>query len=255
MILLPVLALWLGSAPSSLAASNPALRRYPYLTDVIGSYATINWGTDRSQSSGAVRYGKVGSESCTAHYVPAAKTALSVNGSLQYQWKAQLELLPGTQYCYRVYLGSSPATEIDLLGSDSSPSFWTQMPMGATQAFSFAVFGDWGYVNASGANPYQASVMSLIASSGARFAVTTGDNGYPGGTQKNYGDLFQTGADTSAIFGPSFWTVPGRSMPLFLSVGNHGLNISDTNHPHILTWPQDRAVAMSGGDIRMFTAV
>ena len=247
MIFLLLLALWLGSAPSSLAASNPALRRYPYLTDVVGSYATINWGTDRTQSSGAVRYGRVGSESCTAHYVPATKTALSVNGSLQYQWKAQLELLPGTQYCYRVYLGSSPVTEIDLLGSDSSPSFWTQMPMGATESFSFAVFGDWGYVNSNGTNPYQSNVMSLIASSGARFAVTTGDNGYPSGNQKNYGDLFQTGADTSAVFGPSFWPVPGRSMPIFLSMGNHGINSSDTNHPHILNWPQDRAVAMSGG--------
>lgn len=247
MVLLPVLVLWLGSAPSSLAASDPALRRYPYLTDVVGSYATINWGTDRSQTSGAVRYGKAGSESCTAHFVPATKTAISVNGSLQYQWKAQLDLLPGTQYCYRVYLGSSPLTEIDLLGSDASPAFWTQMPMGAMQSFSFAVFGDWGYVNSSGTNSYQASVMSLIASSGARFAVTTGDNGYPGGSQKNYGDLVQTGADTSAVFGPSFWTVPGRSLPLFLSMGNHGLNISDTNHPSLLTWPQDRAVAMSGG--------
>ena len=247
MIFLPLLTLWLGSAPASLAASNPALRRYPYPTDVVGSYATINWGTDRSQTSGAVRYGRLGAESCTAHYMPATKTAINVNGSLQYQWKAQLDLLPGTQYCYRVYLGSGPATEIDLLGSDPSPSFWTQMPMGATQSFSFAVFGDWGYVNSSGTNPYQANVMSQIASSGARFAVTTGDNGYPSGNQKNYGDLFQTGADTSAIFGPSFWTVPGRSMPLFLSMGNHGLNSSDTNHPALLTWPQDRAVAMSGG--------
>jgi hypothetical protein len=247
MALIPLLVLWLGFAPSSLAASNPALRRYPYLTDVVGSYATINWGTDRTQSSGAVRYGKLGSESCTAHYAPAIRTGTTVNGMLQYQWKAQLNLLPGTQYCYRVYLGTSPATEIDLLGSDSPPSFWTQIPMGATGSFSFAVFGDWGYVNSSGTNPYQANVMSRLASSGARFAVTTGDNGYPSGTQKNYGDLVQTGADTSAIFGPSFWTVPGRSMPIFLSMGNHGLNSSDTNHPALLTWPQDRAVAMSGG--------
>ena len=247
MTLIPFLVLWLGFAPSSQAASNPALRRYPYLTDVVGSYATINWGTDRSQTSGAVRYGKVGSESCTAHYAPGTKTAITVNGVLQYQWKAQLDVLPGTQYCYRVYLGSSPLTEIDLLGSDSSPSFWTQIPMGATGSYSFAVFGDWGYVGSSGNNPYQANVMSLLASSGARFAVTTGDNGYPSGSQKNYGDLVQTGADTSAIFGPSFWTVPGRSMPIFLSLGNHGLNSSDTSHPALITWPQDRAVAMSGG--------
>jgi hypothetical protein len=247
MLLLPVLALWLGLAPSSRAASNPALRRYPYLTDVVGSYATINWGTDRSQTSGAVRYGRAGSESCTAHYVPATRTAISVNGSLQYQWKAQLDLLPGTQYCYRVYLGSGPVTEIDLLGSDSSPSFWTQMPMGATQSFSFAVFGDWGYVSSSGTNSHQANVMSQLAASGARFALTTGDNGYPSGNQKNYGDLVQTGADTSAIFGPSFWKVPGSSMPIFLSLGNHGLSSSDANHPHLVTWPQDRAVSMSGG--------
>ena len=247
MTLIPLLILWLGSAPSSLAASNPALRRYPYLTDVVGSYATINWGTDRSQTSGAVRYGKAGSESCTAHYVPASKTAISVNGVLQYQWKAQLDLLPGTQYCYRVYLGSSPGNEIDLLGSDTAPSFWTQIPMGATGAFSFAVFGDWGYVNSSGVNPSQASLMSLLASSSARFAVTTGDNGYPSGSQKNYGDLVQTGADTSAIFGPSFWKVPGSSMPIFLSMGNHGLSNSDTSHPALVTWPQDRAVSMSGG--------
>jgi hypothetical protein len=103
MTFLLFLMVWLGSAPSSQAASNPALRRYPYLTDVVGSYTTINWSTDRSQASGAVRYGRAGSESCTAHYASATKTALSVNGSLQYQWKAQLDLLPGTQYCYRVY--------------------------------------------------------------------------------------------------------------------------------------------------------
>ena len=84
------LVVWLVSAPPSQAASNPALRRYPYLTDVVGSYATINWGTDRSQTSGAVRYGKAGSEACTAHYAPATKTAISVNGSLQYQWKARM---------------------------------------------------------------------------------------------------------------------------------------------------------------------
>jgi hypothetical protein len=63
MMFLFLLVLWLGSAPSGLAASSPALRRYPYLTDVVGSYATINWGTDRSETAGAVRYGKVGSES------------------------------------------------------------------------------------------------------------------------------------------------------------------------------------------------
>src|SRR5512141_2512952 len=105
-LLLSLLSLGLVSASSGSAASSYSsqLRRYPYLTDVVGSYATINWATDRSQTSGAVRFGKAGSESCTAHYVPATKTAITVNGVLEYQWKAMLNLTPGTQYCYRVYL-------------------------------------------------------------------------------------------------------------------------------------------------------
>ncbi len=226
---------------------SPALRRYPYLTDVVGSYATINWATDRSDTSGSMRYGKVGAEACTAHAVIPTKTPISVNGVLQYQWKAQLNLEPGTQYCYRVYLGTSPVSQIDLLGSDPAPKFWTQIPAGATQPFSFVVFGDWGYVGAAGTNPYQADLMSLIAASGARFAVTTGDNGYPDGNQKNFGDLIQTGPDVSAVFGPSFWKVPGASLPIFLPLGNHGVSSLDTHHPTLITWPQDRAAATSEG--------
>ena len=248
-VFLSLMALFGVSATSSsvLNSYSPALRRYPYLTDAVGSYATINWGTDRSETSGAVRFGKVGAEACTAHYAIATKIPISVNGALQYQWKAQLNLVPGTQYCYRVYLGSSPVNEIDLLGSDPAPSFWAQMPSGGNQSFSFVVFGDWGQVDASGANPYQATLMSLIASSGARFVVTTGDNGYPDGNQKNLGDLIQIGQDISAVFGPSFWKVPGASLPIFPILGNHGYFSPDTNHPALVTWPQDRAVALSGG--------
>jgi calcineurin-like phosphoesterase family protein/fibronectin type III domain protein len=246
---LSLLALWLVAASSGSAAASYSsqLRRYPYLTDVVGPYATVNWATDRSQTSGAVRFGKVGSESCTAHYVAATKTAITVNGVLEYQWKAMLNLMPGTQYCYRVYLGSSPVNEIDLLGGDLAPTFLTQVPSGATNSFSFVVFGDWGQVDSTGTNPSQANLMSLIASSGARFALTTGDNGYPSGSQANFGDLIQTGANISAIFGPSFWKAPGASIPIFPSMGNHGLNVSDANHPALLTWPQDRAVSTSNG--------
>ncbi len=121
-----------GAAASTTYSSH--LRRYPYLTDVVNSYATINWGTDQYYSTGAVRWGKVGSESCTAHYAPASRAVVSVNGVGEYQWKAMLNLLPDAQYCYRVYLGSSPSTEIDLLGSDASPQFWTQVPAGSTES-------------------------------------------------------------------------------------------------------------------------
>ena len=248
-VFLSLITLFGISATSSsvLNSYSPGLRRYPYLTDAVATYATINWATDRSDSSGGVSYGKVGSEACTAHYVNGSKTPLSVNGVLEYQWKAQLNLLPGTQYCYRVYLGTSPVSQIDLLGGDPAPSFWSQVPSGGNQPFSFVVFGDWGMVDSSGANPYQANLMSLIASSGARFVVTTGDNGYPDGNQKNLGDLIQIGQDISAVFGPSFWKVPGASLPIFPILGNHGYSSPDTNHPALITWPQNRAVSLSQG--------
>jgi hypothetical protein len=246
LLLIPISFLSAGTTSASTTYS-PHLRRYPYLTDVVGSYATVNWGTDQSNYNGAVRYGKVGSESCTAHYVQAARTVVSVNKVSEYQWKAMLNLQPGAQYCYRVYLGSSPATELDLLGSDPSPVFRTQVPSGSSQPYSFAFFGDWGYVDSTGTNPYQARLMSLIASSGARFALTAGDNGYPSGSQANYGDLVQTGDSISAVFGPLFWKVPGSSIPIFPVTGNHGITNSDPNHPLILNFPQTMAVALSGG--------
>ncbi|MEO7841542.1 MAG: metallophosphoesterase [Anaerolineales bacterium] len=248
-VFMSVITLFAVSTASSSAngSYSLALGRYPYLTDVVNSSATINWATDRSSLSGAVRWGKVGYESCTAHYVIASKKAISVNGVPEYQWKAMLNLEPGTQYCYRIYLNSGPATEIDLLGTDPAPSFWTQVPSGSSQSFSFVVIGDWGYVDSTGANPYQANLMSLIAQSGGRFAVTTGDNGYPDGNQKNLGDLIQTGLNISAVFGPSFWKVPGASMPIFATIGNHGFYSPNALHPHLLTWPQDQAVSTSGG--------
>src|SRR5688500_2344436 len=76
----------ISATPNSAAAIySSALRRYPYLTDVVGSYATINSATDRSESSGSVRFGRVGSEACTAQAVIPTKTPISVNGVLQYQ--------------------------------------------------------------------------------------------------------------------------------------------------------------------------
>ncbi len=241
------LVLVVPATPSSAATTYSShLRRYPYLTDVVNSYATINWGTDQYYSTGAVRWGQVGTESCTAHYAIASRTVVNVNNVYEYQWKAGLNLLPNTQYCYRVYLGSSPSTEIDLLGSDASPAFWTQVPSGSTQAYSFIVFGDWGYVGSTGVNTYQANLLSLMASSGARFAVTAGDNGYQAGNQASMGDLVQTGANISTIFGPAYWKVPGASLPIFPSSGNHGYTSAGTP-ALILNFPQTRTVSSSNG--------
>ena len=79
----------------------------------------------------------------------------------EYQWKASVPVAAATAYCYRVFLGTSPSGT-NLLGSDPSPVFRSQLPAGSTAQFSFAVFGDWGQVDANGANPDQSRVMSRI---------------------------------------------------------------------------------------------
>ncbi len=210
----------LAAVPSQTAAAAPSsmLRRYPYLTDLVTTNVTINWASTTAGTTGSVGYGRVGVESCTAHTENATKTTITVGSTTEYQWKATLSgLATNTAYCYRVFTGTT-----DLLGSDLSPVFHSQVPAGSNASYSFAVFGDWGSVDSSGSNPDQARLMSQIAASGARFAINTGDTAYNSGTQTNYGDLAQTGAETSAVFGPSFWTVAGSSIAMFAAQGNHG---------------------------------
>ncbi len=60
----------------------------------------------------------------------ASKISITVKSASEYQWKAKLSGLQGNaQYCYRVQLGTT-----DLLGSDPSPVFWSQIPAGNTTA-------------------------------------------------------------------------------------------------------------------------
>jgi hypothetical protein len=240
------LACVLAVAPAETAAAGPSstLRRYPYLTDLVTTNVTINWATTTSATTGSIRYGRVGSESCTAHTVNATKTTITVKSTTEYQWKALLSgLSSDSSYCYRVYGGTT-----DLLGSDASPVFRSQVAAGSSTSYSFAVFGDWGYTDGGGNNADQARLMGQIAASGARFAVTTGDTAYDSGTQTNYGDLVQKGTNTSTVFGPSFWTVAGDSIAMFNTQGNHGLNSVP-----LVNWPQDRAVSGSSGRYQMDT--
>ena len=231
-----------GAAPAS-TSYDPHLTRAPYLTDLVGTGVIVNFATDRSSSSASVLYGAVGSGgSCTpTTAVTATSIVVAVGSVYEYQWKAKLNLPSAGSYCYRPYLGTT-----DLLGTGAAPVFTTQVPAGSTESYSFAVFGDWGQAYAAG-NPNQTNVLAKLAASGVRFALTTGDNGYPSGSQLNYGDLQQSGTDVSAIFGPGQWGVPGATIPLFPTIGNHGLSRSDAIHPHFGIWPQDTAVATSGG--------
>src|SRR6266496_2592723 len=137
-----------ATTPAAAASLAPPLTRYPYLTDVVGGNATVNFGTDQSSDSAVVKWGQVGAESCTAHTTTATKTSIMVNGRGEYQWKAQLSpLRPDTAYCYRPYFGTS---QIDLLGSRPMSQFVTQLPADSDKPFSFAVIGDWGKTYANG---------------------------------------------------------------------------------------------------------
>jgi chitodextrinase len=224
------------------APYGPHLTRTPYLTDLVGNHVAVSFATDQSAATGSIVWGAVdGSGGCTPTTALAAKrTTVLVGAVSEYQWTAQLDLPASGTYCYRVQLATT-----DLLGGNPSPRFTTQVPFGSTSPFTFAVLGDWGQVDANGSNDGQSRLLAQLAASGSQFAVTVGDNGYPNGNQQNYGDLQQTGADTSAIFGPRQWTVPGATLPIFTAVGNHGL--AGVQHTDITTWTQAKAVADSGG--------
>ena len=159
--------------------------------------------------------------------------SITVNSAPEYQWKAVIPVSPDTQYCYRVSwvrpICSVPTRR------RSSPR---RSPPAPPTPFSFAVFGDWGQAYAGGVNADQTNVLQQISQSGARFAVMTGDTAYPGGGQKEYGDLKQAGVDMSTVFGPTFWGVPGRSIPVFNVTGNHGF----TNGKfQVQNWPEENA--------------
>ena len=206
-------------------------------------HVNVNWATDQSATTGSLQWGPVTGGTCTLpNTVTAARNASSITvGTVkEYQWKVALSLPAQGSYCYRPLLAGT-----DLLAANLSPQFTTQAAAGDSSPFTFDVLGDWGMVDTNGNNPDQANLYAQMAASGARFAVTVGDNGYNSGSQTNYGDLQQKAADTSAIFGPSFWTVAGSSIPLFTAVGNHGL--SGTSHTDITTWTEDQAVSSSNG--------
>lgn len=225
--------------PPAAVAYAPQLTRYPYLTDVVGTGATVNWATDRSSTSARVTYGREGVEPCSAHSVTATRTSMTVNGVSEYQWRATMSgLAPAAGYCYRVELGTAPA--VDLLGADPSISFSAQLPAGAPAPFSFAVLGDFGAVGTTeaGVDNRQADVMTQIAKSGVRFVMGAGDTAYPSGTQTMYGDLNQTGSNVSTIFGPQFWPKFGASTPFFSATGNHGFNST-----FLTNWPQPTAAS------------
>ncbi|WP_179199865.1 metallophosphoesterase [Streptomyces sp. NRRL B-24572] len=109
------------------------------------------------------------------------------------------------------------------------------------------MLGDWGDttsngVNSGAVNEDQANVLSRLAASGARFALSTGDVAYPSGSPTNYGDLQQSGVNISGVFAPEYYAAPGQKLPMFSTNGNHGRTAT-----LLLTWPQPAVTAASNG--------
>lgn len=238
-----------GVAYAQLPGVDPQLTRAPYLTDLTTSSIQVNWATT-TQSRGIVRYGPP--PNCTANSVSSVPlgSPITINAVREYRNSVTVPgLSAGTTYCYRIYTGG--AAPVDLLGSAPSPQFTTLEAPGSNTPFTFDVLGDWGDTTNSGVNDgsinaNQAALDAQLAASGARFAISTGDVGYQGGTQTNYGDLNQVGTDISAVFGPSYWAVPGQSLPVHGVSGNHGQNST-----FLLLWPQSTSAAASGGTYAM----
>ena len=239
-------------APPQASALSATVTRYPYLTDVTTTSVQVTFDTSTKVASatGAVRWGTPsGTTGCTLTGSSSTSSSntvnapLSVAGVTEYQTSVRVSgLSAGTTYCYRVYTGGS--APVDLLGSDVAPRFTTLPTSGP---LTFAVLGDWGDTSiAGGLN--QKNVDAQIAASGAQFAVSTGDIAYQNGSQTNYGNLVATGTATSEVFGPDYWKVPGASIPLFATTGNHGRSTT-----FLQNWKQAATVSASAGRYAMET--
>src|SRR6185437_4243645 len=213
------------AGPPGAGALSSSVVRYPYLTDLTTSSVQVTFDTTTkiTSASGAVRWGTPsGTTGCTLTGSSASSTnnsvnaPITVNGVVEYQTSIRISgLTSNTSYCYRIYTGG--ASSVDLLGTDAAPRFTTLPTSGG---FTFDVLGDWGDNSiANGIN--QQHVDALLASSGAQFAVSTGDIAYQTGTQTQYGNLVATGAGVSQVFGASYWKSVGASIPLFSTTGNH----------------------------------
>ncbi|MET7419770.1 fibronectin type III domain-containing protein [Dactylosporangium sp. NPDC005555] len=231
------------AARAELPGADTRLARAPYLTDLTATSVQVTWATT-TQSRGVVKYGEPGNCAASSVLSAAQGSPIAVNGVTRYQSSIRVDgLRAGTRYCYRVYSDASA----DLLGDNATPSFTTLEPAGGTAPFTFAVFGDWGDTTNSGVNDgtlnvNQAGVLAGVGASGARFALHTGDLGYPSGTQTNFGDLEQTGVNVSAVFGPAYWAVPGQKVPVYTLAANHGRNAN-----LLSAWPQSAVTSASGG--------
>jgi hypothetical protein len=218
------------------AGAVTSLTRNPYLTDATATSVRVNWAT-ASAAASTVTWGLAGS-GCDTYSAAASSSSFTVQSTPEVMWSVLVGgLRPLTRYCYQVLTNGQPALP--------SPVTFTTLPdAGSTSAFSFDVLGDTGYNGSGGTNPDQDRLYQEMSGSGAAFTLTTGDMAYPDGSQDNYGDLQHTGANVSAIFGPTGW--PGAATPTFPVLGNHGRTTT-----FLQNWPASDVVTASSGQYNM----
>jgi len=200
----------------------------------------VNWATDQSATTGSLQWGPVSGGTCTlSNTMTAARNAslITVGTVKEYQWKAALTRPAQGSYCSRPLLAGTD--------SNPSPAFTTQAAAGSTAPFTFDVFGDCGHGGRQRGQPGSGKPVLPGRSQRRQVRGDRRRQRIPVGQPDQLRRLQQTGGSTSAIVGPSFWTVAGSSVPLFTAVGNHGL--SGTSHTDITTWTQDLAVSSSNG--------
>jgi hypothetical protein len=233
----------LAASPAGPASAAPtALTRNPYLTDATATSVRITWAAPAGSADRFVAWGPAGG-SCAQYSTVATGVPFTVVTTSETSWTARLgNLAPASAYCYTITDGSTSVV--------AGPIRFQTLPASGGDAanFSFDVIGDTGFNGTTGSNPDQDRLYAEMASSGASFVLTTGDVAYPDGSQNNYGDLINTGANTSAVFGPDGWSTMGQSEPTFPVLGNHGRTAT-----FLQNWPTSDALAASGGQYAMVT--
>ena len=199
--------------PGATTRSSSAI---PYLTDAANGGVTVNWATDRASTSAQRQVGQRRHASrARPTRVDATRTSITVGSTSEYQWTARLTVGRGHDVLLsrlrrrRRPAGRRRLPAVDRAGPGRVDRRRSSSPSSATGASA-----------RRRGNPRPGRRHGRqIAASGARFAVTTGDTGYPSGSQTNYGDLVQTGDNVSGVFGPKYWTKAGRDDPAVLHRG------------------------------------
>lgn len=203
-------------------AASPHLVWKPYLQQLTDTSVIILWTTQTGRSP-EVRYSVDTSYGFTA----VGSTRNTALGTRLHK-VTLTELQPNTTYYYKVYVGNQDLLPGDVLSFQTAPSVGSDTP------FTFVAFGDYGTNSAS-----QKRLRDQMLLDSFNFILTTGDNAYPDGTDRQFdANVFQLYQD---LFSKA---------ALFPALGNHDYH-TDNGAPYldIFDLPQN---AWRTGDVERY---